>query len=256
MMPKTTIRILIVLGILGSLPFGCNDNNRSNYIRVRDYSEPIRVACVGDSITFGSGIKDRSKNSYPAQLGKLLGEKWIVRKFGVSGATMLKKGNKPYEVQQAFHDALAFRPHVVIVKLGTNDSKPPNWQFQDDFEDDYMDMINEFDELPSRPKIWICLPLPAYSNDWGIRDAVIRTEVIPAIRNIAQAKHLPAIDLYQPFRNQMHLFSDNVHPNAQGAFLMAKIIYQAITGEMVYYSNPDKKWEIYGDITLGLIYSN
>ena len=255
-MPKIILRILIVLFFLGIFPFGCNDNTKSNSIRVQDYAEPIRVACVGDSITFGAGIKDRSKNSYPAQLGKLLGEKWNVRNFGVSGATLLKKGNKPYGQQQAFQDALSFQPHVVIIKLGTNDTKPPNWQFKEDFTDDLKDMVNEFTDLPSQAKIWICLPVPAYSNDWGIRDTVIRTEVIPVIRKVAQAKHLPVIDLYQPFRNQMHLFPDNVHPNAPGAFLMAKIIYQAITGEMVYQSDPDKKLEIYGDITLGFIYSN
>ena len=256
MMPKTTFRILIVLGILGILPFGCHDNSQSKYIRVEDYSEPIRVACVGDSITFGLGIEDRTKNSYPARLGQFLGEKWRVRNFGVSCATMLKKGNKPYGQQQAFHDALAFQPHVVIIKLGTNDAKPPNRQFQEDFEDDYNEMIHEFAELASRPKIWICLPLPAYSNNWGIRDSVIRTELIPAIRKIARARHVPVIDLYQPFRNQMHFFLDNVHPNAQGAFLVAKIIYQAITGEMVYQSDPDNKLEIYGDITVGISYSN
>ena len=58
--------------------------------------EKIRVACVGDSITFGSGIQDRNTNSYPAQLGRLLGEKWETRNFGVSGATLLKNGDKPY----------------------------------------------------------------------------------------------------------------------------------------------------------------
>lgn len=255
-MPKIILRVLVVLFILGILPYGCHNNSKSNYIRVQDYSEPIRVACVGDSITYGAGIKDRKKNSYPVQLGKLLGEKWNVRNFGVNGATMLRKGNKPYWQQGAFHDALAFRPHVVIIKLGTNDTKSPNWQFKNDFDDDYKDMINEFAELPSRPKIWICLPVPAYANKWGIRDAVIRTEVIPAVHKIARAKHVPVIDLYQPFRDKMHLFPDDIHPNAQGAFLMAKIIYQALTGEMSCQSDPDKKLEIYGDITLGVVYSN
>ena len=59
------------------------------------YSEPIRVACVGDSITFGYGIKDRDKMSYPAQLGKRLGNKYEVRNFGVNGHTLLSKGNAP-----------------------------------------------------------------------------------------------------------------------------------------------------------------
>src|SRR4051794_25029443 len=86
-----------------------------------------KLACVGDSITFGAGIQDRDHDSYPAQLGRMLGEAWDVRNFGVSGATMLKKGDKPYDKQKAYRDALAFKPDVVVIMLGTNDSKPQNW---------------------------------------------------------------------------------------------------------------------------------
>src|ERR1044072_7428681 len=86
----------------------------------------IRVACVGDSITWGSGVEGRESNSYPAVLQRLLGEKYEVSNFGVSGATMLKRGDKPYWEMSAFTDALAFKPNVVVIKLGTNDSKPQN----------------------------------------------------------------------------------------------------------------------------------
>src|SRR3712207_5545352 len=87
------------------------------------YKNVFRVACVGDSITYGAGVSGREKNSYPAVLGQWLGTKWDVRNFGVSGATLLKKGNRPYWKQQKFADALQFKPDVVIIKLGTNDSK-------------------------------------------------------------------------------------------------------------------------------------
>ena len=103
---------------------------------VDEYKDVIRVACVGDSITFGAGVGDREKNSYPAVLGRLLGEKWQVKNFGVSGATMLNKGDKPYTKQKAFAAALEFKPNVVLIKLGTNDSKPQNWKFKADFAAD------------------------------------------------------------------------------------------------------------------------
>src|ERR1041384_7347597 len=85
-----------------------------------------RVACVGDSITFGSGVVGRESNSYPAVLQHFLGNKFEVRNFGVSGATLLKKGDKPYWKEHAFTNATAFKPNIVVIKLGTNDSKPQN----------------------------------------------------------------------------------------------------------------------------------
>ena len=71
---------------------GCSQWDEAAPIREERYDGVIRVACVGDSITFGSGIKNRDQNSYPAQLGAMLGEKYEVRNFGVGGATLLKNG--------------------------------------------------------------------------------------------------------------------------------------------------------------------
>src|ERR1043165_8271897 len=92
--------------------------SRDSFIRESDYSGPIRVACVGDSITYGYGIKDREHDSYPAQLGSLLGKKWEVQNFGVNGATALKKGTRSYSEQKSFQDALLFKPDVVVIQLG------------------------------------------------------------------------------------------------------------------------------------------
>ena len=81
------------------------------------YPSPVKVACIGNSITFGSGISDRPRDSYPAQLGRLLGDQWIVRNFGVGGRTMLKKGDFPFWKEDAWTEAKAFLPDVVIIKL-------------------------------------------------------------------------------------------------------------------------------------------
>lgn len=97
----------------------------------------IRVACVGDSITFGTKIEDRMHRSYPAQLGVLLGEGYEVKNFGRPGATLLQHGHRPYIKTKAFRAALAFEPEIVIIKLGTNDSIARNWVHRDDFVADY-----------------------------------------------------------------------------------------------------------------------
>ena len=230
-MTKYAFRIITAL-IIFSLPsLSCTSYDRGKPIRVEDYTQTIRVACIGDSITYGYSIKNRIKDCYPAQLGRMLGQKWQVRNFGVSGATLLKKGDLPYWNQQAFKDALAYNPNVVIIKLGTNDTKPQNWKYKDQFFADYSDMIDCFAELPSKPRIWICKPVPAYGERWGISETIIKNEVIPLIDRIARSKHVAVIDLYGPLSGKPELFPDQIHPNAEGAYDIAKVIYAVLTGK-------------------------
>ena len=89
---------------------------------------PTRIACVGDSITWGTFVWNRKRNSYPAQLQAMLGERFIVRNFGVMGHTLQSAGDYPYRISKAFKSSSAFEPDVVLLMLGTNDSKPPNWK--------------------------------------------------------------------------------------------------------------------------------
>lgn len=193
-------------------------------------ADTVRVACVGDSITAGAGIRDR-KMFYPAQLGRLLGSKYEVRNFGNSGATMLKKGNKPYWKQKQWAATLEFNPNIVVIKLGTNDAKPGNWKLKDRFAADYKDMIDQLAKLPAKPKIFICKPVPAFPGRWGITDKVISEEVIPITLQVARDKKLPVIDLYKALAGKKEMFPDTVHPNAAGAAVMAAVICEAITGK-------------------------
>lgn len=231
-MTRTQIfRWSLVLVVLSSSLLGCASNGERGAIRPENYRETIRVACVGDSITYGAGIKDRARYNYPRQLGRLLGDRWEVRNFGVSGATLLKKGDKPYWDEEAFQDALAYDPHVVVIKLGTNDTKPQNWEHSADFAADYADMIDRFRALPSKPRIWACLPVPAYPEGWGISDDRIREEVVPLVRETARRTDVGLIDLYRPLSNKAALFPDKIHPNAEGARLIAEAVYTSLTGE-------------------------
>lgn len=124
----------------------------------------MKVACIGNSITKGSTIPDRPRDSYPSQLQRMLGKQWVVRNFGIGGRTMLKKGDYPYWNEEAYVQAKAFLPDVVIIKLGTNDTKPQNWKYSDEFLSDYRAMITEMRNLPSHPKIYLCKPVPAFST--------------------------------------------------------------------------------------------
>ena len=125
--------------------------------------DAVRVACIGNSITFGAGIKNRSRDSYPSVLARMLGDNYWVKNFGVSARTMLNKGDHPYMNEPAYKNALAFNPNIVVIKLGTNDSKSFNWKYKADFMKDAQNMINAFKGLPSQPKIYLC-----YTSNYSI----------------------------------------------------------------------------------------
>jgi lysophospholipase L1-like esterase len=196
-------------------------------VRTEDHRSTIRVACVGDSITFGLGVEGRSTNHYPAVLGRLLGPRFETRNFGVSGATMLKQGDRPYWKRRELRAADAYAPHVVVLELGTNDAKPHNWRRGAHFEHDVRAMIEHFRALPPRPKLWLCLPPPVFDPSF---ERVLSQEIRPRLRKVAAEAGVPLIDLYGLFRDAPELFPDRVHPNAAGARLIARAVRAALTG--------------------------
>jgi len=198
----------------------------------------IVVACIGDSIVYGAFLENREKNNWPAVLGRWLGSGWEVRNFGISGTTMLKKGNSPYWNQKAYRQALEYKPDIVIISLGANDSKHPtdqvkdavnNWQYKADFASDYKDMIVAFKAANPSVKVYACVPVPAFPGNWGITDTTIREEVAPQVRQAAHDTDAKVIDLYTALSGKPELFPDTVHPNVAGARLIAAAVFHALT---------------------------
>jgi lysophospholipase L1-like esterase len=217
---------LIAAGLL-SASATADDPNAP--IRLEDHRGVVRVACVGDSITAGVGAGRGM--SYPDQLGKLLGKQWEVRNFGVSGSTLLKHGDLPYQRQGQFKAALASSPNVVIIMLGTNDTKPQNWKRKDEFVADYEDLVTQFAQLPTRPRIFICYPVPVPgSGNFGINEAGVRAEA-PMIDTVAKEMQVGVIDMYGALKDHPNTLPDRVHPNDEGAALMAKAAFAKLTGK-------------------------
>ena len=184
----------------------------------------IKVACVGNSITEGANLD----KTYPEVLQDLMGEDYNVRNFGLGGRTLLKKGNLPYWNEKMYQDVLAWNPDIVIIKLGTNDTKPQNWQFKDEFVSNYLELVKTFKNLPSKPEIFICYPIPVFEENWGINEGAVKDQVIPAVKKVARKAKVKTIDLYTPFLGKSHLTYDGIHPNEEGAELLASEIYQAL----------------------------
>lgn len=211
---KRTYILLIATAILALIMGGCFFIKKA----------PIKIACVGDNITYGHGIQNREQFSYPAQLEQILGDKFEVENYGVSGTTMLKSGDLPYWDQTEHDEALAFDPDIVIIMLGSNDSKPWNWEHSEQYTEDYITLINEFKALKTNPEILICNPVPAYSSRWGISDSTIKSAIIPEIAAIAASEEVQLINFYDSFSKRNELFPDSIHPDSVGAFLIAEQI--------------------------------
>lgn len=201
------------------------------HVHVEDYEgRKVRVACVGDSITYGAGVEDRDRNHYPAVLGSLLGTSFEVRNFGRSGATLSRTGDLPYVSTDEFKAATSFTPDVVVLKLGTNDTKPQNWKGKEAFAKDLEALLEHFTSLGRKPrtKVWVCLPVPVFATQWGINAQTLEEGVIPVIMDTCQRRKIPVIDLNDALLGHPEMFPDKIHPNAAGARLMAHTVFQAI----------------------------
>ncbi|UCS92064.1 lysophospholipase [Echinicola marina] len=189
---------------------------------------PIRVACIGNSVTYGAGIKDREQNSYPAQLQKLLGEAYTVKNFGHSGATLLRNGHNPYHLTDQYAEALSFEPDIAVIHLGLNDTDPRNWpNYQLDFEGDYSQLIDTLRSVNPKIEIHIASLSPIFSGHPRFKSGTREWhyEIRQKIQWLAKANNVQLMDLYQPFVTRPDLFPDNIHPNMAGAKMMADLVH-------------------------------
>jgi lysophospholipase L1-like esterase/pimeloyl-ACP methyl ester carboxylesterase len=192
----------------------------------------IRIACVGNSITYGSGIENREQNSYPSQLQNLLGSSYEVLNFGVSGRTVLRQTGNSYMATPAYKEALQSSPDLVFIKLGTNDSRLPYRLQIDSFATDYKTLIRSFKVLPTNPRIILLLPVASFLTDTARQtDQAITKLIIPRIRQVAFEEKCELIDLHSLFVDHPELFPDKLHPNSSGATIIAKRLYETISGQ-------------------------
>ena len=196
--------------------------------------EKIRVACVGNSVTYGMGVEDREKNAYPVVLQRLLGDDYDVRNFGHSGATLLNHGHRPYTKLPEYQQALDFKADWVVIHLGLNDTDPRNWpNYGDEFIGDYRALIDSFREANPQAKVWICLMTPIFHRhprfQTGTRDW--HAAIQQRIRQIAATTDVGLIDLHTPLYAHPELLPDALHPNVKGAAILAQTVFSALTGD-------------------------
>ena len=194
----------------------------------------IKVSCVGNSITYGMRLDDRERESYPVQLQEMLGDRYEVGNFGKSGATLLRHGHRPYFEQEEFRQAMAFAGDIVVIHLGINDTDPRNWpHFQDEFVGDYLALIDSLRSVNPRARFLIArmTPIGSHHSRFISGTKTWHGQIQEAIETVAHAAGAELIDFYEPLYHYPWMFPDAVHPNAEGAGILAKTVYQGITGD-------------------------
>ncbi len=193
-----------------------------------------RIACIGDSITWGFFIAGRDTNSYPAVLGRLLGEGYEVRNFGYNDASVQRHADTPYWTKSVYKDSLEWRADIVIIMLGTNDTKRRNW-ISAKFREDYLAFVQTYLSLPSPPKVFLCTPPRMFRmmgfEMWGLHMDTLENEVIPIIKDIASSMGLPLIDTFRSI-SEAKVMVDGVHPGRKGAETLASFVYERLLEQL------------------------
>ncbi|NTU72535.1 MAG: hypothetical protein HGB10_12045 [Coriobacteriia bacterium] len=195
---------------------------------------PVRIACVGDSITRGTFVWRRGTNSYPAQLQRMLGERYLVCGFGANGHAAQHDADMPYQGSDAFVRSGDFEPDIVLIMLGTNDVRGDNWKGADAFERDYRALVAHYRGLASRPRVWLLTPPTLYrlgrsaNVRYGMSESALE-QVCAVVEQIASDMGCGLVDVHGATAGHPEAFKfDGVHPGGAGATLIARAVREAL----------------------------
>lgn len=237
-MKKKLIAAISATVIAGAGVFGFLFLNGLSGIRINpEYKDgQIKVACVGDSVTYGHSVKGWLKNNYPHLLGSMLGDGYNVKNYGVSGSTVQPDGDQPYVITKAYEESRAYEADIIVFMMGSNDSKPENWKGEETFLLKYNSLIESYLQAEKKPVIYLCTPPVAYYPE-GVTDGNTNYDIQPEyvqavselVKTVAQERGLELIDINALTTDRRDLFGkDNVHPNNDGARAIAEAVYNKI----------------------------
>lgn len=199
-------------------------------------ADQIKVACVGDSITYGFGISGWTKNNYPAQLQNMLGDGYHVENFGHSGRTLSSKTKVAYTESKQYKLSIEYDADIIVFMLGSNDSKPKNWSDYDTFISEYKSILDSYKENNPDVRIILCTPARAFfsggrtegKTNFDIQPNIVE-QIGMRIRTFALLNEYECIDIYDITAGHEEWFKkDNVHPNVEGACAIASAVYKKI----------------------------
>lgn len=207
------------------------------YLDSEPTADQIKVACIGDSITYGHGIYNWPEQNYPQVLQTLLGDHYHVRNFGVCGRCVQDNTDQPYRMEERYRQSLAYGADIIVFMMGTNDSKPENWHGEAAFKQAAEELLDCYLTGEKNPEIYLCTPATAFFAE-GFTGTVTKFDVQPGIvdilsgliREIAQTRGYSLIDIHTlTDKNPQWFAADSVHPDNAGATAIAEAVFKAIT---------------------------
>ena len=196
---------------------------------------PLRIACLGDSNTFGAGVAGPNKDVLrwshllEQKLKKECKQKEVeVLNCGINGRTLLTRGDLPYIKTGEYRNALNSHAQIAIIALGTNDAKPQNRKLLSEFKQNYSGIIAELRENMPGIQIYCAIPLPSWQSSNQIDKETVENKIVPLVKQVARDNKCKTIDFFTFFQNKSELFPDGVHPNADGQVIMADIAFKEL----------------------------
>ena len=185
-----------------------------------------RIVCVGDSITYAQGVMgSREKDSFTAILSTLVEDSTVVN-YGLPNRTLLSTGNMPYTSESHYKKSLAEDADVVIIMLGSNDSKGINWNAER-FAEEYEALVSSYIKMDSAPTVYVMRPPRLYREvvDGGDgNNEIIKGEMTEIINSVAAKLGITVIDIYSVTDGHPEWFADGAHPSADGNRAIAEEI--------------------------------
>lgn len=208
-------------------------------------SSKVKVAFIGDSITQGVGVPaaNYSTDSYPAQLGVMLGSRYKIGNFGKGSAYTLAADNKynvkndkpelTYRNTAQYKDSLSFKPDVVVIMMGVNDIRSMSCdEARQALKDALADLTLEYAAMPSVKKVYIAtsIMIPSSATIYQYSDGRLQD----VQREVAEELGVDVIDIYAMTRDymnvEMHYTGDRIHPIKASYGEMARAFNAALTG--------------------------
>lgn len=232
--------VVVVLAVIAGFTYLYSHGLSGQYANTEAKEGQIKVACVGDSITYGHGVENWKENNYPAVLQELLGDDYHVMNFGSSGSCVNPNGDQPYIDRAVYQESIDYEADILIFMLGTNDSKPENWTDMDTFMENYMELLGTYLDTENPPKVYIGLCAEAYYTEdadpstgiagYDIQPAIV-DEIVEQLELMPTSSEYPfsVIDIHSLTEAHPEWFAaDGIHPNADGAKAIAEAVAEVI----------------------------
>ena len=187
----------------------------------------IKIAAVGDSLTYGYGLENRQQDAYPSILLELLGSHYQVANYGLSGRSLLSTSDYPYLKEKNAQQSLESDADIVIIMIGSNDSRAAYWN-KEQFIKEYRDLVKGYIKLPSQPEVFILAPPYVPTSRFGLNNEVIRDEIQQIVEDVAAELGVHFINLYPITEGHPEYYSDGLHLTPLGNRVIAKAIFSAL----------------------------